>query len=51
MTTARFSDRFRNRDGHVLVRVAPGGGEYSVLVLDAADESNRVQANFGPYPS
>jgi beta-lactamase superfamily II metal-dependent hydrolase len=51
MTTARFSDRFRNRDGHVLVRVAPGGDEYNILVLDASDESSRVQASFGPYPS
>jgi hypothetical protein len=51
VSCARFSDRFQSSQGHVLVRVAPGGGQYSVLVLDDADESGRVKAAFGPYPS
>jgi hypothetical protein len=48
---ARFSDMFKSSQGHVLVRVAPGGMEFSVLVLEDRDESNRVKAVFGPYPS
>lgn len=37
--------------GHVLVRVAPGGGSYRIFVLSDADESGRVLASPGPYPS
>lgn len=51
LTTARFSDRFKSSQGHVLVRVARGGAEYSVLVLEDGDESDRVKAVFGPYAS
>lgn len=51
LSCARFSDLFKSSQGHVLVRVVPGGVEYSVLVLEDADESDRVKAVFGPYPS
>ncbi len=51
LSCARFSDSFKSRQGHVLVRVKPGGVEYSVLVLEDGDESDRVKAVFGPYPS
>ena len=37
--------------GHVVVRVAPGGATYRVLVLDDSDEAFRVKAVFGPYDS
>lgn len=29
-------------DGHVVVRVAPGGASFTVFVLDATDESMRI---------
>ena len=51
LSCARFSDSFKSSQGHVLVRVAPGGAEYSVLVLEDGDESVRVKAIFGPYTS
>jgi hypothetical protein len=51
LSCARFSDLFKSSQGHVLVRAAPGGAEFSVLVLEDGDESNRVKAVFGPYPS
>jgi beta-lactamase superfamily II metal-dependent hydrolase len=51
LAAARFSDLFKSSQGHVLVRVAPGGAEYSVLVLEDGDESDRVKAMFGPYQS
>jgi len=47
---ARFSDLFKSSQGHALVRVAPGGADFSVLVLEDGDESDRVKAVFGPYP-
>lgn len=51
LACGRFSDRFKSNQGHVLVRVMPGGTEYSLLVLEDGDESNRVKAVFGPYRS
>jgi beta-lactamase superfamily II metal-dependent hydrolase len=51
LACGRFSDRFKSSQGHVLVRVMPGGAEYSLLVLEDGDESDRVKAVFGPYPS
>ncbi len=51
LAASRFSDSFKSSQGHILVRVEPGGGRYSVLVLDDADESDRVKASFGPYMS
>ena len=37
--------------GHILVRVAPGGGSYRIVVLDDSDEAMRVKAVAGPYPA
>jgi hypothetical protein len=39
------------RQGHVVVRVAPGGASYDVIVLTDADESMRVRSVHGPYAS
>jgi hypothetical protein len=49
LTTARFSDLLKSRDGHVLVRVEASGEKYQVIVLEDWDESDRVKAVFGPY--
>lgn len=35
--------------GHVVVRVAPGGATYQVVVLDAASPARPVVRRFGPY--
>ena len=51
LACARFSDHFKSQQGHVLVRVAPGGEEYQVIVIDDGDETGRVKAAFGPYRS
>lgn len=51
LATGRFSDDFKSSQGHVLVRVEPGGARYSVLVLEDGDESDRVKASFGPFPA
>lgn len=37
--------------GHVVIRVAAGGGSYRVFVLDDDDEEMRVKTVSGPYPS
>lgn len=37
--------------GHIVIRVAPGGGSYSVYVLDDTQESFRIRSLHGPYES
>jgi beta-lactamase superfamily II metal-dependent hydrolase len=42
-------DRLLSSQGHIVVRVAPGGGSYRIIVLDDAAESYTVKAVHGPY--
>ena len=46
-----LTNRLASRQGHVIVRVAPDGGHFQIVVTDNADEADRVMAVFGPYPS
>jgi beta-lactamase superfamily II metal-dependent hydrolase len=46
-----LSESFRTTEGHILIRVAPGGLSYHVIVLDNTVESPVVSAVFGPYLS
>jgi len=46
-----LTDRLASRDGHVVVRVAPGGGSYRVVVTDNHDEGDRVISQSGPWPA
>jgi hypothetical protein len=41
----------KSDNGHVVVRVAPGGNEFRIIILDNADESDKVVAEFGPWPT
>jgi hypothetical protein len=43
------TDDLRSRNGHVVVRVDPGGSTFRVHILSNEDESDRVIASFGPY--
>jgi beta-lactamase superfamily II metal-dependent hydrolase len=40
---------YKSYEGHVVVRVAPGGMTYEVFVLDDKDMHRKVLAYFGPY--
>ncbi len=57
MTTANKNvigpllDQLMSDQGHIVVRVAPGGASYRVIILDDSDESMRVKAVHGPYQS
>jgi beta-lactamase superfamily II metal-dependent hydrolase len=42
-------DRLAATQGHVVVRVEPGGGRYRVFVLDDGAESYTVRSAHGPY--
>lgn len=46
-----LTDRLAARDGHVVVRVAPGGGSYRIIVTDNHDEGDRVVSVSGPWAS
>jgi hypothetical protein len=40
---------FASTEGHVVVRVAPGGGSYRVFVLEDRDAGRRIVGVYGPY--
>ncbi len=45
-----LTDRLAAREGHVIVRVAPGGRGYRVVVTDNRDEADRVVSAWGLGP-
>lgn len=40
---------YKSQQGHILLRVKPGGAEYAIIILDDADTQRRVKSVFGPY--
>lgn len=44
-------NRLASRHGHIVIRVAPGGSDYRILIIDDASESHSITQTFGPYPS
>ncbi len=42
---------YKSMDGHIVVRVMPGGEEYFVFILNDENERNEITAVFGPYQS
>ena len=40
---------FKSQQGHIMVRVLPGGGSYYAIILDDATEKIKVKEIFGPY--
>jgi hypothetical protein len=44
-------DKLASEHGHVVLRVAPGGSAYRIIILDDSAESYRVTAVHGPYDS
>lgn len=49
--TIRRLSQIKSDNGHVLVRVAPGGASYQIHITTNRDESDRLTASFGPYTS
>jgi glycerophosphoryl diester phosphodiesterase len=48
----RLSDylsKFYSTQGHIVVRVAPQGLQYTIYVLDDSNEEYKVKERFGPY--
>jgi beta-lactamase superfamily II metal-dependent hydrolase len=42
---------FKSTEGHIVVRVAPGGDTYQVFILDDTSEHPTIMALHGPYDS
>ena len=45
----QFNSKMKSLDGHVVVRVAPGGETFEIVVTDNSDDSDRVKLVSGPY--
>jgi beta-lactamase superfamily II metal-dependent hydrolase len=44
-----LGEPFKSSEGHIVVRVEPGGASYRVVILDDGDSARRVRAVYGPY--
>ncbi|MBQ6583737.1 MAG: hypothetical protein IIX42_01125, partial [Alistipes sp.] len=44
-------DNMEGYNGHIVIRVQPGGGEYNVYMLDDTDYLFKVKSIHGPYTS
>ena len=42
---------YQSQQGHIIVRVLPGGKNYYVIILDDSHEAMLVKNVFGPYTS
>ncbi|HXO74409.1 MAG TPA: hypothetical protein VN824_04245, partial [Puia sp.] len=42
---------YRSLQGHIVVRVLPGGKTYYIIILDDSQADLRVKKVFGPYMS
>jgi hypothetical protein len=51
LADARLSDKMLSQQGHVVVRVKPGGASYEVVVVDDSVEEGKVKARFGWFAS
>ncbi|NGM50882.1 MBL fold metallo-hydrolase [Caulobacter sp. 602-2] len=46
-----LTDKMASRDGHLVVRVAPGGSSFRVVVTDNRDEGDRVVSQSAVWPA
>lgn len=45
-----ITSKLKSMNGHIVVRVSPGGMNYTVYVLDDTNENYKVKRVFGPFP-
>lgn len=44
-----LENAYKSMEGHILVRVLPGGNEYYVIILNDENAASEVKSAFGPY--
>ncbi len=49
MVNNQLISKLRSLEGNIIVRVAPGGNEFRVIVTDDADDLDRIKIVTGPY--
>jgi hypothetical protein len=42
-------DNMKSRQGHIVVRVDPGGESHTIYILDDSEENFKITAIYGPY--
>jgi hypothetical protein len=42
---------YKSYNGHVVIRVAPGGAQYDVFILNDTGTRREIVKHFGPYQS
>ncbi len=45
----QFIGQVKSQEGHVIVRVAPGGETFRVIVTESGDDGDRVKLVAGPF--
>jgi hypothetical protein len=45
----QFTSKVKSFEGHIIVRVSPGGEEFQIVVTDNSDDSDRIKLVSGPY--
>lgn len=51
LANERLARRMASRDGHIVVRVAPGGRHFYIAVTDNRDEADRIKSVTALYPA
>jgi len=46
-----IEDALSSHQGHIVIRVEPGGDRYHVIIVDETSEAGTVRAIHGPYSS
>ena len=44
-------DNMKSQQGHIVIRVSPGGENYTIFILDDSTESFKIKSVHGPYVS
>lgn len=47
----RNLDKLKSAQGHIVVRVLPGGESYYIIILDDENSDLKIKAKYGPYTS
>ena len=43
------TEKMKSRQGHIVIRVLPGGDEYYVYILEDHNTKRKIKQIFGPY--
>ncbi|GGH15351.1 hypothetical protein GCM10011586_36360 [Silvibacterium dinghuense] len=49
LVNSQFLRQLKSLEGHVIVRVSPGGDEYRIFVTENAEDTGRIKLDSGPY--